>query len=273
MKIASILCPTDYSEPSRHAMEYAVAIARWSGARIIPLHVEVGAFATVPALVGGGPETAADTQIVRGASPAETIADFAASSCVDLIVIGTHGASGFRQLILGSVTEKVLRDVDCPVLTVPPHAHSTAQLPFRRVLSATDFSPSSLAALQLARSLAEDCHASLDILHVIDEPDEYALFVARSYDVHHHAEVNTRRIAEHLKQIVPPAAPGHSRVRVRIARGVAEDEILRIGWESCADLIVLGVGRGKAPVFGSTVNHVVRHARCPVLTVRHENGG
>jgi nucleotide-binding universal stress UspA family protein len=58
-------------------------------------------------------------------------------------------------------------------------------------------------------------------------------------------------------------------VRFRIAQGDAEDEILRIGWEDCADLIVLGVGRGKTPMFGSTVNHVVRHARCAVLTVRH----
>jgi nucleotide-binding universal stress UspA family protein len=249
-------------------MEYAVAIAHWSGARIVTLHVAVEEYATVPALVGGGQDPAADPQIVYGSSPAETIADFAASSGADLIVIGTHGASGFRHLLLGSVTETILRVVDCPVLTVPPHAHATAELPFRRVLSAVDFSPSSLAVLQLASSVAEECRAKLDVLHVIDEPDEYELFVPRSYDVHRHAEAHTRRVADRLRQIAPPVAPGHSRVQVRIARGVAEDEILRIAWESCADLIALGVGRGKAPMFGSTVNHVVRHARCPVLTVR-----
>ena len=269
MKIASILCPTDYSEPSRHAMEYAVAIAHWSGARIVPLHVAVEEYATVPAVVGRGQDQAADTQIVYGSSPAETIADFAASSSPDLIVIGTHGAGGFRHLLLGSVTETILRVVDCPVLVVPPHAHATAELPFRRVLSAVDFSPSSLAALQLASSVAEDCRAELDVLHVIDEPDEYALFVARAYDVHRHAEARTRRIADRLRQIAPPTAPRGSRLQIRIARGVAHDEILRVAWESCADLIVLGVGRGKAPAFGSTVNHVVRHGRCAVLTVRH----
>ena len=268
MKFASILCPTDFSEPSQHAMEYAAAIARWSAARMIRLHVQVGAYATVPALVGGSVEAPADLEIVQGSSPADTIADFAASSKVDLIVIGTHGASGFRHLVLGSVTETVLREVDCPVLTVPPRAHLTAQLPFRHVLSAVDFSSSSLAALQLGHSLAEDCHAELEVLHVIDEPDDYALFVARAYDVHRHAEAHTRRVADHLRQVLP-APCEHSRVRFRIARGDAEDEILRVGWESCADLIVLGVSRGKAPMFGSTVNHVLRHAHCPVLTVRH----
>src|SRR5262249_25435496 len=109
MKISTILCPTDFSEPSRHAMEHAIGIARWSGARVIPLHVEAPAHAAVPVLVGGGPEARpAGTRLAFSSSPAEGIAEFAASSKVDLIVIGTHGVGGFRHLILGSVTETVL---------------------------------------------------------------------------------------------------------------------------------------------------------------------
>lgn len=268
MKIESILCPTDFSEPSRHAMEHAVAIAQWSGARIVPLHVQAPAFATVPAMAGPNVKPAPGTQLIYGESPADAIADFAASSRPGLTVIGTHGAGGFRHLILGSVTESVLRKVDCPVLTVPPRAQSTARLPFAHVLIAVDFSASSLKALQLACRLAEDGDAKLDILHVVDEPDEYALFVARPYDIHHHPEVYERRVAEHLDRVLPPNTCEHSQLRYRITRGEAEDEILRVAEESRADVIVMGVGRGHSPIFGSTVNHVVRNARCPVLTVR-----
>jgi len=268
MKIESILCPTDFSEPSRHAMEHAVAIAQWSGARIVPLHVQMPAFATVPAMDGPEPRPAPGTQLIYAEAPAPAIADFAASSRADLIVIGTHGASGFRHLILGSVTESVLRQVECPVLTVPPRAQTTARLPFAHVLVAVDFSASSLKALQLACRLAEEGGAKLDILHVVDEPDEHALFVARPYDIHHHPEIYEHRVAEHLERVLPPNTCEHSKLRYQIARGVAEAEILRVADASRADVIVMGVGRGHSPMFGSTVNHVVRNARCPVLTVR-----
>jgi nucleotide-binding universal stress UspA family protein len=269
MKIAQILCPTDFSEPSRHAMEHAAAIAHWSGARVIPLHVETPVYAMVPAVIGGGSEHApGGTQIVYGESPAQAIAEFAAATAVDLIVIGTHGAGGFRQLILGSVTETLLREVDCPVLIVPPRAESTARLPFARILSAVDFSASSLAALRLACLLAEDAGATLDVVHVIDEPDPHALFVARPHDVRHHPEVYERRIAEHLERTLPPNTCEFSRVKYRIGHGVPETEILRVAADAGSDAIVLGVGAGKTPVFGSTVNYVVRNARCPVLTVR-----
>lgn len=250
-------------------MEHAVAIAQWSGARVVPLHVQAPAYATVPAMAGGFPDAPpAGTTVVYGETPAEAIAAFAGTSRADLIVIGTHGASGFRHLILGSVTETLLREVDCPVLTVPPRALSTARLPFRHLLSAVDFSASSLKALQLACSLAEDGAAKLDILHVVDEPDEHALFVARPYDVHHHPETYERRVADHLDRLLPPTSCKHTSMKYRIARGNAEDEILRVASESGADVIVMGVGRGKPPMFGSTVNHVVRNASCPVLTVR-----
>ena len=88
----------------------------------------------------------------------------------DLIVMGTHGASGFEHLLLGSVTEKVLRRARCPVLTVPPHAQATSTLPFRRLLCAIDFSDSSLRGLELACSLAKESNAALTLLHVVEWP-------------------------------------------------------------------------------------------------------
>ena len=95
----------------------------------------------------------------------------AAVTHADLIVLGTHGASGFEHLLLGSVTEKVLRKAPCPVLTVPPRAHNTSALPFKKILAAVDFSDSSLAALGAALSVAQEADAQLTILHVLDWPE------------------------------------------------------------------------------------------------------
>jgi len=268
MTITSILCPTDFSEPSRHAMEHAVTIAQWYGARVVPLHVQAPAM--VPAMAGAGEPEARSVdgaQVVYGESPADAIAGYAVASKADLIVMGTHGVGGFRHMILGSVTETVLRQVDCPVLTVPPRAQSTARLPFTRLLCAVDFSASSMAALRLAVQFAEESRARLEVFHAVDEPGEHALFVARPYDIHHHREQYERHVLEHLERVLAPISGGRVEARLRTAQGPAEREILRAA-EDGVDVIVMGVGRTTDVAFGSTVNAVVRHARCPVLTVR-----
>lgn len=250
-------------------MDYAVTIARWYGAQVVPLHVEAPALALVGAGGGSssGVRTAPGTQVVYGASPADAIAGFAAASNVDLIVMGTHGVGGFRHLILGSVTETVLRQVDCPVLTVPPRAQSNARLPFKRLLCAVDFSASSIAALRLATTLAEESEATLDVFHAIDEPAEHELFVPRPYDIHHHRDLYERHVIEHLDRVLPPSNRARVHARLLTAQGTAEHEILRAA-EDGADVIVMGVGRTSDAAFGSTVNYVVRNAQCPVLTVR-----
>jgi nucleotide-binding universal stress UspA family protein len=269
MKIRSILCPTDFSEPSRHAMEHAVTIGQWYGATVIPLHVQAPAYATVPALMGPGDDTAPPTngaQVVYGESPADAIAGFAAASNVDLIVMGTHGVGGFRHLVLGSVTETVLRQVDCPVLTVPPRAVTTARLPFARIHCAVDFSASSIAALRLAVGFAEESDAILEVFHAVDEPGEHTLFVARPYDVHHHREMYERHVLEHLDRVLLPISCDRVHARLRTAQGKPNEEILRAA--EGVDLIVMGVGRSTDVAFGSTVNAVIGNAQCPVLTVR-----
>ena len=102
--------------------------------------------AFAPATAAG---VAVDVAIEIG-QPATAILDCSVRLSADLIVMGTHGAGGFEHFVLGSVAEKVLRRAACPVLTVPPRAHATSVLPFKRVLCAVDFSDSSLTALQYA---------------------------------------------------------------------------------------------------------------------------
>ena len=108
---------------------------------------------------------------VREGSAAAEILDQAAGMKADLLVIGTHGRSGFERLVLGSVAEKVLRKASCPVMTVPkrlPDAMPTGPVVYNRILCPVDFSESSLHALKYAISMAKEADGRLTVLHVVE---------------------------------------------------------------------------------------------------------
>jgi hypothetical protein len=91
--------------------------------------------------------------VVREGSPAREIVEVAQAMDADFLIMGTHGRSGFERLRLGSVTEKVLRTVRCPVLTVPQLGEHSAPTPvlFKTILCRLDFSESSTRALARRR--------------------------------------------------------------------------------------------------------------------------
>jgi len=299
--IDHILCPVDFSEASQHAIDHALAVARWSGAAVSALHVCHPMFVPVTSGVGTGDDSSdAETSRLRAAAaslieiagarglqvdiavesgdPARQILEHADRHATNLIVMGTHGATGFGRLLLGSVAEKVLRKARCPVLTVPPRVHSVATLPFRRVLCAIDFSSASLEALNYAGALAQQSRARLQLLHVIqwpwdeppapapdDLPPEQAVALG---EYRRYVEASAMaRLAALRRERMPDGVEAVP----QIVHGKPYVQILRVAAETCVDLIVMGIhGRNAADlmVFGSTANHVVRAAGCPVLTVR-----
>lgn len=303
MNIKRILCPIDFSDASTHAIDHAVAFANWCGARITALHV-----CRPPLLSDPGAEmssrgqvvddidtenlrtqTAAfckavttagiDLEILIGqGEPTGRILEQATGLPADLIVIGTHGTSGFQHLLLGSVTEKVLRKASCAVLTVPPRAQATSRLPFQRLLCAVDFSDCSLTALQYAFSLAQESDAELTILHVVEWPwrEPPAPSTSDLPPAQASALAEYRRYCEQgatarLESLVPATVPATRQPATRVTHGKPYVETLRVAAEGRSDLIVIGV-HGRNPLdlylFGSTANQVVRRATCPVLTVR-----
>jgi nucleotide-binding universal stress UspA family protein len=299
-RIQHILCPVDASEPSAQACLQAIGIARWSGAQITVLHVTEPVYSEVPELWStaagqpcedGGqamrawmrqqfaPALQAGVRVdqaVTTGTPAREILAYAAKAPADLIVMGTHGTSGFEHLVLGSVAENVLRRARCPVLTVPPDSAATGRLPFGHVLCAMDFSDWSLAALEFAMTAALGSGAALTLVHVLEWPwpeppppvfDELPRAEALAL-----AGYRRRRECEALARLEALRPDGLApRFHARVSHGRPYVEILRIAAEQPADLIVLGVhGRGfmDMALFGSTTNQVVRHATCPVLTLR-----
>ncbi len=302
--IKRILCPIDFSDHSRHALDHAVAMARWYDSTITLLHVcsvvTVAAYAPGTPILPSAVLTPADRdellasmrrftedegggglpvqlEICEGNTVAEILARATAMPS-DLIVMGTHGRAGFERLVLGSVTEKVLRKAACPMLSVPRHVKDAVPAPpvlFRNILCALDFSDCSINALNYAMSLAQEADARLTVLHVLDllpEMPAGSIKGVQAWPQHvteYIAAVEQDR-RECLQAAVPESVRAYCAVETVLANGTPYREILRVAAEQDSDLIVVGIhGRSATDLlfFGSTAQHVVRQATCPVLTL------
>jgi len=205
-----------------------------------------------------------DTVLKQG-SPWPELAGIIKHKGIDLIVLGTHGRGVVGTLLLGSVAEQVLRHATCPVLTVGPDVLRTLvdHQQLSQVLFATDFSESSLHALPYALSLAEENDADLTLLHVLEQlepmPIQYSQELVADY-------------RKRLWQMIPNDANLWCKPRVSVVIGAAADEIVRLAHDYQVDLIVMGAHGGgtvASHLAWTVVHSVARHARCPVLTVRH----
>ncbi len=296
LDIRRILCPVDFSDASQHALDHAVMIAGWYRARITALHVRHPAFLIEPPILftdfGGGAvatledaETrlqhwlapvraagiACDVLAVDGSNAAGQIVAAAGTLEADLIVLGTHGRSGFERLLLGSVTEKVVRTAPCPVITVPPPSVATSTLPFKRVLCAVDFSEPSMAALHVAVSMAKESGSTLTLLHVLEFPPEGEMSASVPFDMATYRTAVQTEAARRLVEVITEDVRTWCQPATKLVYGKPYVQILGTASETHADLIVLGVhGRNALDlmIFGSTTNHVIRSATCPVLTLR-----
>lgn len=298
IEIRRILCPVDFSDFSRRALDYAVTLARWHKATVTLLHVyQVVPLApvapeSIPSLARGSEfrhglsrelerfaeSAAADVVPLEFAlaegSAGNEIVERAKADGSGLIVLGTHGRSGLERLMLGSVTERVLHRAPCPVLTVPPHGATAPPSPvFKRILCGLDFSACALHALEYALSLAAEADACLTLAHVFEAdasmPEDWRTTL-KPEPVREALVALEAARRERLAQAVPANPGGSCRIETVMGCGPAPRELLRLAAARAVDLIVLGVrGRNTADLlfFGSTTNKVVRQAVCPVLVV------
>jgi len=142
---------------------------------------------------------------------------------------------------------------------------------FRHILAAVDFSDASMHALTYAISLAEEADAHLTILHVTDIPRELARWANEGQEGKTYVEHWKAYALKHLEPLVSEAARLYCHVDERVEAGEAYREILRVAAEQHSGLIVMGAhGSGVVErlFVGSTTQHIVRQALCPVLTVR-----
>jgi len=299
--LKNVLFATDFSPTSEAALPYATAICRRFGSTLHAVHVLSDA--SVLKMTGGVDYVSMGTidedahmeakekieqlasriegiphrTYVRHGQVWKNLANIIEENEIDLIVVGTHGRTGFGKLVLGSVAEDILRHAPCPVLTVGPKVTGRARLPqfelkardlapieleVRRIVYATNFTHESLAVVPVAIKLAKEFQAQLTLMHVIED---YTQLGSRPGPI----EDGIQR----LKDLVPAKAGLQYEPETVLEFGAAPNCILKIAAEREADLLVLGA-RSAADLVGTThlpcttVHQVIAQARCPVLTVR-----
>jgi nucleotide-binding universal stress UspA family protein len=295
----NILAATDFSTASKVALKYAAAFAKLHGSKIYVTHVLPPVPRSFIPLEPVPPELDAERKqadhemsdfLADGSVeriPHETLMERGAMRSVlpeliqereiDLVVLGTHGRNGISTVVLGSVAEEIFRLVSCPVLTVGPTAlaepRDTGHI--RRILFATDFGSASLAALPYAISLAKEDNAKLIMLHVmrpLPSLDAGLPWYSRA-DMGDKQEAARQRTRDRLAQLISKGEGLASPPDFLVPLETLPWGILNIAEESKADVIVMGVKRAvlasaSAHMPWAIAHGIVRHARCPVLTVR-----
>jgi len=270
-----ILSPVDFSDTSALGLRLAGALARCSNAKLTAVYADQ--FLPPPYFTQNRLEevqrqlqdaerqaeqrlrefaaehagdVSAGVKVVK-ALPVEGILAAVQETGADLIAMGTHGRSGFNRLMLGSVTERILRASPVPVLTVHPRAAAVEHFPqLRRILCPVNNTEVSRRALEVAARMAQCFQAHLTVLHVKEEGAEGTI--------------------EDLCSWVPDEARAMCSLREETREGEAAHEIIHHAGTADCDLLVMGARRRRffdSAVIGTTSVRVVRHAPCPVLTV------
>lgn len=288
-----ILFPTDGSEGAAAVFDHAVDLAATHGATLHVLNVaDTGRDSVtrvgdevVDALVREGERVVDDladrardrnvdvvTEVLQG-RPYETIVDYATDRDVDLVAMPTHGRTGLRRLLLGSVTERVVRQSEVPVLTMQPDGVDELRYPYRRVLVPTDGSECAAAALDVGVDVATTHDAALDVLSVVD---------VASLGVDVRAELQLDFLEDTAERMVAEATGTATDAGVGDVSGAVEygssvhRAILSYVDEHDVDVVVVGThGRTGFDryLLGSVAEKLVRTSPVPVLTVRDSDAG
>jgi nucleotide-binding universal stress UspA family protein len=292
LEIKLILCPIDFSELSVRAYYHALSVAGHYQAKVAALHVvDLSRYPSLDFAATAGlyheairafcdnaeeqlrkfakshtnSEIQPELSVEIGNAP-DTILSFAEARNADVIVMGTHGRRGYDRLMLGSVTDRVMRTSRRPVLVVckPPHestagaderGHSVHHL--SRILFCADFSENSERALKYAISLTSEYDAELTLLHVLEKVPRPAK-----------AAETITAATEQLEKLIPAEARKTLKIATAVRIGKAYEQIIQFALESQIDLAVMGVrGRGELDlaVFGSTTYRVMQLGPCPVI--------
>ena len=293
LTLQRVLCPVDFSETSRRALRHALAISRWHESELTVLHAEDVLLHAASVRAVGYPERAArqyqelrvliddaggkgrsvKVHVVTG-DPVSKILEHATYDASSLIVMGTHGRSGLTLAVLGSVTERVVRQSPIPVLTIPPSAELRDDLmPFDSILCASDFSAACRKALDMAILMGQEADARLILLHALQLPeyDPGIVPVPRPVSTRSEYSEFLKDALRRLRGGLPADAVFRCRPEPVVAEGRPADVILETASREDVKLIVMGVqtrGALDRLIFGSTTRSVMQAAACPVLSIR-----
>lgn len=273
-EVNKILIPIDFSETSQLALDHAVYMAELFGAEIIFLHVfetfsyqmEISQMLIQSVKVGDVVKEKLEslaqdtfkksgvkvsTEMATG-SVAANVVETAERLGVDVIIMGTHGASGFEEFFVGSNAYKVVTKSAVPVLSVQTHSNKVG---YKNVVVPIDSSKESRQKLRYAATLAQKYNSSLHILSLITDPGE---------DTDHKFNIIEDQIAAFLNE---------NEVAFDMKR-LTGDNIAKMTMDFAneieADLIIIMTEQEPniaGFILGQYAQQVVNHSKIPVLSI------
>jgi len=282
-EINKILVPYDFSDAAKKALDYASFLAKRTNGEILLVHVLEGVLGASEPLYIEAPinspivyendiidkcktdltviaqklqETGPVkiTTVTRAGSAHAKIVKIANAVKADLIVMGTHGMSGFRRFILGSNTTRVISEATCPVLSIQ---ESVPNPGFKSILVPFRDEPHSREKVDYAIKMAELFEADIHVLGIDSDGGK-------------EAHVKIFREAEQIKTIIKKH---RINCEINIITGAhVSDQILKHAAAKKADLIVIMADMDRMSIseyiMGPVVQQLVNHSHIPVLTIR-----
>lgn len=286
-----ILIPTDGSDHAIRAAEHGRYLARAFDATIhvinvVDVQATAGMFSTggvgenfISRLEDEGRKAieaaeevveetdSVQTAVVRG-EPSEAILDYANDHGADLFAMGTHGRTGVDRYVAGSVTERVVRLAEAPVLTVRATGRSQVAEDYDEILIPTDGSEPAAAAVDHGLAIAEQAGARVHAVNIVDVGD---IAVTPDYTPPTEVVEHLESEGETATETITTQAQDRGLDAVTAVReGLPARDLLQYAEEHDIDLIAMGTtGRTglNRYLLGSTTERIIRHAKIPVLAV------
>ncbi|MEW6268718.1 MAG: universal stress protein [Thermodesulfobacteriota bacterium] len=291
--LRTVVVATDFSDTAGTALNWAAAIAREHGARLVVAHASApvappapefvvlpasyfdetrrAAQAQLDALVAALQTTGVPCSSELALAPAVTgVLEIAARHRADLLVAGTRGRTGWKRVLLGSTAARLVRDAPCPVLTVHPDDARHPD-PLRSVLVPTDFSQEAWHAVESAQSLLLPATSARHVLLHAHRLPADAPYSASARDIEDAVRASIASAHGNLAALARRLTHPGLTVEVRVREGHPAEVIVEEAKGLGVDLIAMGT-HGRSGVerlwIGSTAERVLPAAPCPVLTVR-----
>jgi nucleotide-binding universal stress UspA family protein len=277
-EIKQILVPVDFSEISANSLETAVAMSKRHLTTLTLIHIVENMFPLLSADPGGAPKmilpdlvkaanerlnelakalrTQHDIvvkQVVQTGNPADEICRWAHLKATDLIVMGTHGASGLREFFMGSNAYRVVKNSPCPVMTIPG---TNTWIDFKKILFPIRMVPNALDKYHVVRPIIRRNGSSLLIAGIVKKSEPESVIKMREF-------VDSVKVKIEEDEVI-------CRSEIRPAEDVAK-EVLKISELEKPDLIVITATLDsslKDFFLGPYTQDIVNHARFPVLSIR-----
>ena len=289
-----VIVPTDFSQASLHAVQVARSIAD-SDSNVTVVYVTHDYDLIVPTHTWGSdalPDNREEPQMerlrqwandnefgsinlqVRTGDPGTEVCKLAEELGCRLIVVPSHGRHGVKRILLGSVTERVVRHCSCSVLVLRHAPEDGAVLslpdhwlPRKRVVAPIDFSESSSTTIETAIEITDD-RANIDVVNVVPSFNDPVLIGSTVLTDEDRRANRQEQLERYLAEHNYSGTQGHA------LTGDPGMTIVKHAADVQADLIVMpshGYHGLRRLVLGSTTERVLRHSASPVLVLRRHD--